>query len=154
MNTRRILVAFLILCCSISKAKWATTQHLDNLNNWSGFAGFIEWYNHSINTPNGSPYGNGLQLVLGHDNRSGAQIVIPTYDNNIYFRRRNADSAWDTWNKVWSSNNLNRNDMDFTAKEIIANRLNIESGNIYVRNAQASYVETNGFNNYGKKWMN
>ena len=45
---------------------------MDDMNNWSSQAGFIQWYNHTNNSPNSQSYGNGIQLLLGYDTRHGA----------------------------------------------------------------------------------
>jgi hypothetical protein len=123
---KRIFTLLLITSvCSLAEAQWINPIHLDDLNNWTSTSGFFEWYAHTNNTPNSTNYGNGIQLLLGHDTRHGAQIAIPTFDQNIYFRRY--AGGWSSWDKVWHSGNLNRSDMDFTANRLTAKELAIYS---------------------------
>jgi hypothetical protein len=107
---KTILIIFTTLLFSITgKAQWLNPVQLTNLNTWSAQAGYIGWYGTTVNAPNNQNYGSGVQLVLPQDPRFGAQVVIPTYDNQIYYRR-NIAGTWDSWLKVWSSANLNPDD--------------------------------------------
>lgn len=87
-------------------AQWQSTNLLNDLNSWSAQPGFIGWYGTSNNIPTGDIYGSGIQMVLPQDSRFGAQIVIPTYDNQIFYKTNKA-GAWSPWLKVWSSANFN-----------------------------------------------
>lgn len=106
---RKNLLITLVLITSIFasvKAQWQATNQLNDLNSWSSVPGFIGWYNAQANGPNSQIYGAGVQMVLPQDNRFGAQLVIPTFENQIYFRRNVA--GWsEPWIKLWSSANFN-----------------------------------------------
>jgi hypothetical protein len=104
---RFFYLSLLALLCAVSfsYAQWQTVNQLSNLNTWSAQPGYIGWYGTSSNTPTSVVYGSGVQTVLQGDSRFGSQIVIPTYDNQIYYRSNTAGS-WDPWYKVWSSANL------------------------------------------------
>jgi hypothetical protein len=113
-----IIATIFSLSSFIAKAQWINPVHLGDLNDWTSSSGFIEWYAHSNNSPSGN-YGNGIQLLLAHDPRHGAQIVIPTFDQNIYFRRYTG--GWSSWDKVWHSGNFNRADVDIVTRNINSN---------------------------------
>ncbi|MBB6273345.1 hypothetical protein HDF26_003805 [Pedobacter cryoconitis] len=103
---KNLLLTFCLLLLNIHlNAQWQSPVSLDNLNTWSSKSGFISWYNHTNNGPKAAAYGNGLQLALSGDERFGAQIVIPTFTDQLLFRRKSAD-AWNGWNEVWHSGNL------------------------------------------------
>jgi hypothetical protein len=106
MKRYLILIAFLTLIVTRLNAQWQSPNQLTDLNSWPWQSGFMGWYNTTANIPNNQIYGAGIQLSLPQDNRFGAQIVIPTGENTIYFRRNSA-GTWDSWSKVWSSANLN-----------------------------------------------
>lgn len=125
-----ILILFFIISCTCKiQAQWQTPQNLSDMNNWSSNAGFISWHNHTNNVPNGQGYGSGVQFSLGPDPRFGAQIVIPTFDQNIYFRRY-LNGSWDNWLTIWTSANINKNDVDFNAKNVNCTNL-YANGNIW-----------------------
>lgn len=88
-------------------AQWQATNQLNDLNSWSAVPGFVGWYNNGqANGPNNQFYGAGVQMVLPQDNRFGAQLVIPTFENQVYFRRNLA--GWsEPWIKLWSTANFN-----------------------------------------------
>jgi hypothetical protein len=124
-----LILLFIISCTCKIQAQWQTPQNLSDMNNWSSNAGFINWYNHTNNVPNGQGYGSGVQFSLGPDPRFGAQIVIPTFDQNIYFRRY-LNGSWDNWLTIWTSANINKNDVDFNAKNVNCTNL-FANGNIW-----------------------
>jgi hypothetical protein len=101
-----ILIAFLTFLAGQLFAQWQAPNRLNDLNAWPAQSGFMTWYNTTANIPNNQIYGSGIQLSVADDNRFGAQIVIPTGENTIYFRRNSA-GTWDSWSKVWSSANFN-----------------------------------------------
>lgn len=129
------IMGFALLSClfSLTETQAQTTPvALSNLNTWSGQSAFIGWYNTQGNVPSGQVYGNGVQLALPQDNRFGAQIVIPTYENQIYYRRNQA-GTWDPWYKVYSSANLNKTDVDFSCNLLTSKTADV-SGDILLRN--------------------
>jgi hypothetical protein len=126
-----VMIASAIFFSSKVKAQWQSTNSLSDLNTWSGQPAFIGWYNTAGNVPAGEGYGAGIQMALKEDTRFGSQIVIPTWDNQIYYRR-NLAGTWDPWYKVWSSSNLNKSDVDFTAQTV--NCTNVyANGNIWAK---------------------
>jgi len=112
-------VAFLFMTLAYFKvqAQWLTPNQLSDLNTWSSQPGFIGWYGTSVNTPTSLVYGSGIQTVLPSDPRFGTQLVIPTFDNQVYYRMVVA-GTYGPWYTMWSSANLNNSSADFAARNI------------------------------------
>lgn len=118
MNKIFTLIAFILISSAV-KAQWQSINQLTDLNTWSSLPGFIGYYNGASNAPADGVYGAGIQVVLPQDTRFGTQIIFPTFDNQIYFRR-NYVSGWSSWERVWATNNLNKSDIDFNCKNLLA----------------------------------
>ena len=107
MKKITLLICCLLFICFHSEAQWQLPVMLDDLNSWSSKPGFISYYNHDKNIPPGAGvFGNGIQMVLGGDERFGTQLLASTFADEMYFRRK-VDVKWSDWNKFWHSGNLN-----------------------------------------------
>ncbi|MCJ8212049.1 hypothetical protein MUY27_20195 [Mucilaginibacter sp. RS28] len=104
---KKIILAFILSTISPAFAfcQWLNPVQLGDMNNWSSQPGLIGWYGTTTNAPNGQTYGSGVQFTLPQDGRFGAQLVIPTFDNQMYYRRYTA-GYWNSWVKVWSEDNF------------------------------------------------
>jgi hypothetical protein len=127
-----LLSTVLLFICLTANAQWQNPTVLSDLNSWSGQSGFIGWYNSYANVPASQNYGSGIQLTLPNDPRYGAQLVIPSFDTQVYYRS-NVAGAWNSWSKVWSSANLNKSDVNFICKDFTSKTADI-AGNVVLRN--------------------
>jgi len=81
----------------------------------------------------GSPWDGALMSFGGVVNNYDCQISAQygAGGKHISFRTRNGDySSWNSWFEIWHSGNLNRSDVDFTAKTV--NSTNVyNNGNLW-----------------------
>ncbi len=133
MRIKSILSVFLIFYLGIvlTAQDFSTQNLLSNLNNHS--SGFSAYAQHaSLNVPTG--YGTVLGLRfwdgLGSDWRT--QLAFGT-DNNFYYRQstNTNGTSWTSWYKVFHSGNLNSSECDFSAKQLVAKELFINSEESY-----------------------
>jgi hypothetical protein len=136
---KKILLSIIaIVAAHSSFAQWQSINQLSDLNTWSALPGYIGWYNTSSNAPNGTTYGAGMQIVLAQDTRYGAQIVIPTFDDQIYYRSTRA-GTWDTWFNVWSSANL---DPDTYLDRSVASIMSAGTANFFSNGYTFAYASS------------
>ena len=120
MNKFILIILITLTGSRIVRAQAITPVNLTDLNTWSNQSSLISWFGSGTNAPLGQGYGTGIQFALPGDSRFGSQIVIPTFYNEMFFRRNQA-GTWDPWNRVWSSNNLNKDDVDFICRNLRTN---------------------------------
>ena len=132
-SSLKVILFLMLFYVSGVSAQWTNPLQLADLNIWSSQSGFIGWYGGIPHTPDGGSYGSGIQISLPQDSRFGAQIVIPTFNNQIFYRRNQA-GVWDSWITVWSSSNLNKPDVSFNCQNLYAN------GNLWAKQVQVASV--------------
>lgn len=109
--------------------------HSNSIGNSGTANSFSKGYTFSYAT-SGTPWNGSLISYGGFSGNYDTQISSdygPNGGNHISFRTKNGDAnTWNAWYEIYHSGNLNRSDVDFTAKTI--NSTNVfANGNIWAK---------------------
>jgi hypothetical protein len=111
---------YLAVSVNAQTVNWSNTYNYNSLYTGQQGASLITGGYQSTNAPGGGTTAN--YFNVWHQNFMeplAASSVAIGSDNNLYSRIYNG--SWSSWNKYWHSGNLNKSDVDFTARNIYAN---------------------------------
>jgi hypothetical protein len=113
-----------------------------SISNTSSVNEFLNGYTFAYSS-SGTPWNGPLLSFGGFDNAYDCQLNSdygPHGGNHLSFRTRNGDIAkWNSWNEIFHSGNLNKQDVDFSCKNLNAN------GTIHAREVK---VDLNGWSDF------
>lgn len=117
---RIYLLTLLILTTSAVQSQFLTRTTQTDLNAFTSDNG--QWV--AIG-PNNNTLGTHFYqgLNFGFDANNYVSLVNPIGTNDIYFGRW--AYAWQGWNKVWHSGNLNNSNTDFQTKNLSSSKINL-----------------------------
>ena len=124
MKVIKVIPIIVVTLLSVSKINGQSLNPTSAISAPGSVNNFTGGYTFSYAT-SGSPWNGALISFGGFSNNYDCQISTdygPHGGNHISFRTRNGDGVgWNTWNEIWHSGNLNKDDIDFNCKNLYAN---------------------------------
>ena len=130
-------IAVIVACCAYGQT-FSPTYSISTAGTADNFKG---GYTFAYST-SGTPWSGALMSFGGAVNNYDCQFsaLYGGGGNHLSFRTHNGDyNMWNPWFEIWNTSNLNRADVDFTAKTI--NSTNVyNNGNLWSRQVKVALV--------------